>query len=335
MSPIISKPALIDHAQSTPHRAWETGYQSPFARALQQPLNPPHSDAQSGNFLYNAVTSSEPSPTMGAHIQHAVPPTPPSNFPLALDTSQHPERTIPSQHTASYRPRPRKVITNEITLDDIDVSAMVTLGLSPFMVGQDTIANQNRFVRNECVFARCFLRLQRATSSADARHSQTERDIYNHLERHKSLLDSLTSGPGPTTATASASPSTGIHFARADPDFLALEHAHQETCARLEALWDQVAEQAQLTQRALTDLVERLDQISIRTSTAHVTDTEVITSSPSSLNAPTPFSPHPLSTSTVCPKRKRGSSADSIIESPNTMPPPTLDFRSHHWSIRQ
>jgi hypothetical protein len=218
------------------------------------------------------------------------------------------------------------VVTKEITLENIDASAMVTLGLSPFMVGQDTIANQNRFVRNECIFARQFIGLRRTAAEADKRHCQTEREIYSHLERHKATLDIL-SNQSPSAA-AQASNSTGAFSAGADSDFLALEKAHQETCARLDALSQQVAEYSQSTQRALMDLTQRLDQI-IRTG-AYVTNQDVIPRSPST--APSSLSPLILSRSTSNLKRKWDSSADSILGSPSTMPPPTPDFRNNHLS---
>ncbi|KAF5309906.1 hypothetical protein D9619_010548 [Psilocybe cf. subviscida] len=279
--------------QSTPHRAWESGYQSPFARTLVHP--------------------SQPFPIPPSDIQ-------PSPLTVATSSSQHPH-DMP-QRNSSYRQRIRKVVTKEITLSDIDVSAMVTLGLPPFMVGQDMIANQNRFVRNECIFARQLLRLHRAKADADARHSQTERNIYNHLEQHRAALHNITNGSGSTTW---ASRSTGTIFVRTDPDFLALEKAHQETCARLEVLARQSAEALQSMQGALIELAQRLDQV-VRT-VDYLTRPEAIPRLPVATTPP--ISPCLWSTNSTNLKRKRDSSEDSILASPGTMPPPTPDFRDH------
>lgn len=242
-----------------------------------------------------------------------------STTPLSITTSipAHPKPATP-QRTISYRQRMRKIATNEITLDDVDAAAMAKLGLSLFMVDQDMIANQNRFVRNECAFAHHILRLQRTTSDADAHHTQIERDIYKHLEHHKSTLDALARMCGPTTSPSSL---TAPHSARHDPDFLELEKSHQETRAILEALSMQVSESSQSTQRALMDLVKRLDQI-VRTGATYP---NAITRSPTAI---TPLSPLISSSST---SRTWGSSRDSILESPRTIPPPTPEFPNHPW----
>ncbi|KAF5310153.1 hypothetical protein D9619_010559 [Psilocybe cf. subviscida] len=282
-------------AHSTPHRAWEAGYQSPFARTIDYPIQPfpiPPSDLQS------------------------------SPLPVGISALKH-HQGVP-QRTGSYRPRIRKIVTQEISLDDIDISAMVSLGLPPFMVGQDMIANQNRFVRNECSSARQLLRLQRATADVDARHSHTERNIYDHLEQHKAALNNIANGSAPATWAPNI---TGTHSARTDPDFLALEKAHQETCARLEALSQQSAESVRSMQGALINLAQRLDQIICRVD--YLTRPEAVSGLPAST---TPLSPLLLSTNITNSKRKRAASEDSILASPSTMAPSTPDFLDHHCS---
>lgn len=153
-----------------------------------------------------------------------------------------------------------KVVTKEMTPDDVDISAFVTLGMSPFMAGQDIIANQNRFVRNECIFVRHFVRLQDVTADSDARHAKTEQDIYEHLEQHNIALKKLVSGSAYETSVMPTG-TTDILSVRADPEFLALEKLHQETRTRLDILSRQVTESSGLIQRALTELAQRLDQI--------------------------------------------------------------------------
>ncbi|KAF5318648.1 hypothetical protein D9619_010933 [Psilocybe cf. subviscida] len=285
-------------AQSRPHRAWEAGYQSPFAQTLYHPI--------------------QPSPTPPSSLR-------PSPLAEGPSTSQRSEGM--PQRTSSYRPRIRKVVTKEITLNDNDVSAMVTLGLSPFMVNQDPIANQNRFVRNECILARQFLQLRRVTADADVRHSQTERDIYNHLGQHKAALNQVANESGPVTWTSDR---TGPHSARTDPDFLALEKAHQETCARLDALSRQVAEYSRSMHLALNDLTQRLEQI-IHTG-AYLANPEA---NPRSPTATASLSPLLLSANASNLRRRWDSSGDSILESPSTLPPPTPEFRNQHLSRPQ
>lgn len=270
----------ITTAQSVPHRAWEEGYQSPFAQ------------------------------TSPSSIQAA--PFPPSGLPASspaveTPTIRHPEGT--SHRRGPYQPRSRKVTTKEITLSEIDVSAMLDLGLSPFKENEDMIANQNRFVRNECIIARKFQELRRAQASADGRHSDTESNIYAHLEKHSAYLDKLINGPGSATVDPCR---PVVRPARTDSDFAALERAHQETCARLEALERQVGEYLRSTKLALADLAQRLERIA-----------------PGSPTTTTSISPLLLSTSTSSLKRKWDSSADSILESPSTMPPPTPDFDNY------
>lgn len=210
-------------------------------------------------------------------------------------------------------------MTKEITLDDKDAAAMVTLGLSPFMVGQDMIANQNRFVRNECHLARLFLQLKHDASDADDRHSKTERELHSHLEQQKSILDTLGKSFGPTTSASSNITSIDSQT-RGDPDFLELQKAHQEISEKLEALTLRVTMFSQSTQHALTDLVERLDQI-IYSGTGYLTDPQPPPTTSLSL--------HLSSINHSDLKRKGSSSADSIMDSPTTMPPPTPDFRNH------
>ncbi len=74
---------------------------------------------------------------------------------------------VPTQPTATYKPRNRKVHTKEAAPDDDQ--ALITLGMSPFMVGQDAMANQNRLVRNESILSKHLLVLKRSVSTAQSK----------------------------------------------------------------------------------------------------------------------------------------------------------------------
>ncbi|KAF9486189.1 hypothetical protein BDN70DRAFT_237902 [Pholiota conissans] len=170
----------------------------------------------------------------------------------------------PTQST--YKPRVRKVHTKEVAPND--VQAVATLGMAPFMVGQDAMANQNRLVRNEAILTQHVLRIRNIQTKAESVHAKREEDMYRILQEHKALIDSLSVannsagpgvGPGPSASVGAASQAP--LSLRANPDFTALFEAQADTRKRLDNLIADVTASTLANRRVLENLEERIREL--------------------------------------------------------------------------
>ena len=217
----------------------------------------------------------------------------------------------PAQPTAVYKPRNRKVHTKEAAPDDDQ--ALITLGMSPFMVGLDAIANQNRLVRNESILSKHLLDLKRSVSTAQSTRASREEHIYGILTEHKKLLDSLS-----VTGTGIAH-TTGL---RGDPDFTTLFEAHADLRTRLDRLGADVLASSMNTMKALEILEERVAKLAATVSTPDATGTPL--STPTTMHDMLPVLFMPAQLTPVIPpspqpelriRRKRGRDDLSAIPS--------------------
>lgn len=155
--------------------------------------------------------------------------------------------TVPSQYT--HKTRVRKARTQEIPPKDDQ--ALMTLGMSPFMIGQDATANQNRLVRNEAIFTKHFLDLKRSVQQAEATRMSREENIYHLLSEHKAVLNDL-------SAIGSAARTSSL---RGDPDFVALFEAHADMRTRLDRLTADVLVSMLSTQKTMARIEDRIDKM--------------------------------------------------------------------------
>lgn len=163
---------------------------------------------------------------------------------------------VPAQSTATYKPRNRKVHTKEAAPDDDQ--ALITLGMGPFMVGQDAMANQNRLVRNESILSKHLLDLKRSVFNSESMHANRHQHIYRILSEHTASINNFSFGGAGIAHT------TGL---RGDPDFMALFEAHADMRTRLDRLASDVLA------RAMGNIEERVTKLAASFSTPVATGT--------------------------------------------------------------
>ncbi|KJA26740.1 hypothetical protein HYPSUDRAFT_35889 [Hypholoma sublateritium FD-334 SS-4] len=173
---------------------------------------------------------------------------------------------VPAQSTATYRPRNRKVHTKEAAPDDDQ--ALITLGMGPFMVGQDAMANQNRLVRNESILSKHLLDLKRSVLNSESTHANRHEHIYDILSDHKALINNFSVGGAGIAHT------TGL---RGDPDFTALFEAHADMRTRLDRLAADVLASTMNTKKALGNIEGRVTKLTASLSTPVATGTPLPT----------------------------------------------------------
>ncbi|KAF8880455.1 hypothetical protein CPB84DRAFT_1792509 [Gymnopilus junonius] len=97
------------------------------------------------------------------------------------------------------RRRGRRPLTRETVQSLEDSQVLISLGMSPFMPGQDAIYNQNRFARNEAILAWHLSSLERSFAQLESNRDRRTEEIYcdklNHAVPELALEEILRAVP--------------------------------------------------------------------------------------------------------------------------------------------
>jgi len=119
---------------------------------------------------------------------------------------------------------------------------LISLGLTPFILGQDRIFNQNRLVSNEALFARTVRQMQTAMISMERARNTNDLELRKLLEASGSVATSTLNPP--------------LHF-----DFSSLYRAQNETRSTLNNLVDSVTAAFDSTRTIVEDLQKSVHRL--------------------------------------------------------------------------
>ncbi|PPQ65998.1 hypothetical protein CVT26_010658 [Gymnopilus dilepis] len=141
--------------------------------------------------------------------------------------------------TAISRRRGRRPLTTESAQSAADSQVLVSLGMSPFMPGQDAVYNQNRFVRNEAILARRLSYLEQSYERAESDHTQMRTEIQSLLDDYKAVIDKLLADKGED------------HTSTVPSALAALRQGYEEMCEAVHAILQHIYSASTSTQTGI------------------------------------------------------------------------------------